>query len=146
MSSEPACTPAGRISRAIVVQVVVVSCVALVQLVLAVAGIVEGRLGVGWAVGGALGGLAVGLVASRMKRMEWNERAGQVVSRIDWLGGVILVCFVAAQVWRNGVLGHWAEGVGLTTLGLCVSAGTLAGQAIGTRRAVRAVLPDARPS
>ena len=36
-------------------------------------------------------------------------------------------------------LGHWAEGVTLTTLGLCVSAGTLLGQVVGTRRQVHKV-------
>lgn len=129
------------VSRAIVVQIVVVSVVALVVLVLAVTGVVDGDLGLGWAVGGLLGGAVIGVVASRMKLMQWDERAGQVVAKTDWLGGVILVCFLVAQLTRTWVLGHWAEGVALTTLGLCVSAGTFAGQVLGTRWAVRAVRP-----
>jgi hypothetical protein len=131
------------ISRAIVIQVVVVSVLALVVLVLAATGVVAGDLGLGWALGGLLGGAVVGVVASRMKLMRWDERAGQVVSKIDWLGGVILVGFVVAQLTRSWVLGHWAEGVALTTLGLCVTAGTLAGQVLGTRWAVRAARPPA---
>ena len=86
-----------------------------------------------------LGGAVVGVVASRMTRMQWDERTAQVISKIDWVGAVILVCFLVAQLTRSWVLGHWVEGVALTTLGLCVTAGTLAGQVLGTRRAVRAV-------
>jgi drug/metabolite transporter (DMT)-like permease len=127
------------VSRAIVIQVVVVSVLALVVLAVAVTRLVQGTLGLGWAVGGLLGGAVVGVVASRMKRMKWDERTGRAISKIDWLGGVILVCFLVAQLARSWVLGHWAEGVALTTLGLCVTAGTLAGQVLGTRRAVRAV-------
>ena len=126
------------VSRAIVIQVVVASALALVVLVLVVAALVEGTLGPGWAVGGLVGGAVVGVVASRMKRMRWDERTGQVISAIDWLGGVILVCCLVAQLTRSWVLGHWADGVALTTLGLCVTAGTLAGQVLGTRHAVRA--------
>ena len=131
------------ISRAIVIQIAVVSVVALVVLVLAVTGVVAGDLGPGWAVGGLLGGAVVGLVASRVKHLRWDERVGQVISTIDWLGGVILVCFLVAQLTRSWVLGHWVEGVALTTLGLCVTAGTLAGQVLGTRWAVRAARPPA---
>ena len=132
-----------RVSRPIVIQVVVVSVIALVELVLAVTGVVAGDIGLGWAVGGLLGGAVVGVVASRMKRAQWDERTGQIVSKIDWVGGVILVGFLVAQLTRSWVLGHWVEGVALTTLGLCVTAGTLAGQVFGTRWAVRAARPPA---
>ena len=130
------------VSRAIVVQVAMVAVVALVVLVLAALHLADGGLGPGWAVGGLLGGLAVGLVASRSKRMEWDERTGTVVSRTDWIGSVILLCFIAAQVARGSLLDHWAEGVALTTLGLCVTAGTLIGQVLGTRNRVRAARPE----
>jgi hypothetical protein len=132
-----------KVSRPIVIQVVVVAVIALVELVLAVTGVVAGDIGLGWAVGGLLGGAVVGVVASRRKRAQWDERTGQVVSKIDWLGGVILVGFLVAQLSRSWVLGHWVEGVALTTLGLCVTEGTLAGQVLGTGRAVRAVRPPA---
>jgi hypothetical protein len=131
------------VSRPIVIQIVVVSVVALVVLVLAAGDVVAGDLGPGWAVGGLLGGAVVGVVASRMQRMQWDERTDQVISKIDWLGGVILAGFLVAQLTRSWLLGHWAEGVALTTLGLCVTAGTLAGQVFGTRWAVRAARPPA---
>jgi hypothetical protein len=132
-------TPARRVSRAILVQAAVVAVVGLAVLVLAVLHLADGSLGLGWAAGGLLGGLVVGVVANRSKRMVWDERTDTVVSRTDWIGGVILGCFVAAQLLRGWVLGHWAEGVALTTLGLCATAETLIGQVLGTRRRVHAV-------
>ena len=132
-----------RITRPIVIQIVVVSVIALVVLVLASTGVVAGDIGLGWAVGGLLGGAVVGVVASRVKRAQWDARTDQIISKIDWLGGVILVGFIVAQLTRSWVLGHWVEGVALTSLGLCVTAGTRAGQVLGTRRAVRAVRPPA---
>jgi hypothetical protein len=136
--------PARRlpVSRAIAVQVVVVAVVAVVVLVLAVLHLADGGLGLGWAVGGLFGGLVVGLVASRSKRIVCDEGTDTVVSRTGWIGAVILGCFVVAQLVRGWILGHWVDGVGLTTLGLCVTAGTLIGQVVGTRRRVRAARPE----
>lgn len=136
--------PARRlpVSRAIAVQVVVVAVVAVVVLVLAVLHLADGGLGLGWAVGGLFGGLVVGLVASRSKRIVWDEGTDTVVSRTGWIGAVILGCFVVAQLVRGWILGHWVDGVGLTTLGLCVTAGTLIAQVVGTRRRVRAARPE----
>ncbi|MGQ0575597.1 MAG: hypothetical protein ACT4RN_15555 [Pseudonocardia sp.] len=132
------------VSRAIVVQIVVVTVIAVVLLVLTLTRIADGSLGLGWAAGGLLAGAAVGVVASRIKRMEWDG-AGVVVSRIDWVGAVILACFVVAQLARGWLLGHWAEGAALTTLGLCVTVGTLLGQVVGTRGGVRATLRSRDP-
>ena len=140
------------VSRAIVVQLVLVAVVGLVVLVLAALHVSDGSLGLGWAFGGLLGGLVVGVVASRSKRIEWDDKGSRVTSRMDWIGAIILLGFILAQITRGWLLGHWAEGVALTTLGLCVSAGTLLGQVVGTRRRVRKVRiahdPDAggRPS
>jgi hypothetical protein len=134
------------VSRAVIVQVVIVAAVAAVVAVLAALDVVDGTLGLGWAIGGLLGGAAVGVVASRMKRTEWDGVVGVVVSRSDWIGTVILAGFVVAQLARGWVLGHWAEGAALTTLGLCVTAGTLAGRALGTWAAVRAALRDPAPA
>lgn len=125
------------VSRAIIIQSVLVAAVGLVVLVLALLRVVDGSLGLGWAFGGLLGGLVVGIVASRSKRIEWDDSGSRVTSRMDWIGAMILLGFILAQITRRWLLGHWAEGVALTTLGLCVSAGTLLGQVLGIRRRVR---------
>jgi hypothetical protein len=59
-----------------------------------------------------------------------------------WIGAVILVRFVVGNLVREWVLGHWVDGAALTTLGMCVTAGVLTGEVIGTRRRVRSVLAD----
>jgi hypothetical protein len=130
------------ISKSILVQVAILAVLAITVLVLAGLDLVDGTLGLGWAAGGLLAGVAVGIVASRIKRMDWDGPTGRVVAHIDWIGAVILVCFVVGNLAREWVLGHWVEGAALTTLGMCVTAGVLSGEVIGTRRRVRSVLAD----
>lgn len=130
------------ISKSILVQVAVLAVLAVVVLVLAGLDLVDGTLGLGWAAGGLLAGFAVGLFASRMKRVDWDGATGRVVAHIDWIGAVVLACFVVGNLVRDWVLGHWVEGAALTTLGMCVTAGVLTGEVVGTRMRVRSVLPD----
>jgi hypothetical protein len=130
------------ISKSILVQVAVLAVVAVVVLVLAGLDLVDGALGLGWAAGGLLAGLAVGVFASRIRRVDRDGATGRVVAHIDWIGVVVLACFVVGNLVRDWVLGHWVEGAALTTLGMCVTAGVLSGEVIGTRLRVRAVLAD----
>ena len=130
------------ISKSILVQVAMLAVLAVVVLVLAGLDLVDGTLGLGWAAGGLFAGFAIGIFASRIRRMEWDGTAGRVIAHIDWIGAVILVCFVVGNLLREWVLGHWVDGAALTTLGMCVTAGVLTGEVIGTRRRVRSVLAD----
>ena len=141
MSSAPRDRGTTVVSKAIVVQVVVLAALAIGELVLAVLDLVDGTLGLGWAGGGLVVGLAVGIVASRIKRLDWDGHTGRVIARIDWIGAVILMCFLVGNIARERALSHWVDGgAALTTMGICVTTGTLAGQVIGTRRRVRSVL------
>jgi hypothetical protein len=92
------------------------------------------------AAGGLLGGAVLGVVASRIRRIEWDDQASHVVAKLDAIGAVILVGYIAVMLARDSVLAHWAEGPALAALGLSVTAGTLAGQVLGTRRGVHKVL------
>jgi len=144
------------IDRRIVNKVLIMGGIALIMLVFVVVDVAQGTLGLGWAVGGLLAGVAVGVVASRSQRIQWDEQTDHVVARLDWIGAVILAGYIASTLARDWVLGHWAQGPALAALGLSVTAGALAGQALGTRYGVRAVLrtvgvgavadPDAAPA
>ena len=54
--------------------------------------VLSGTFSVAWALGGILIGLGVGTLATRMYRLSWDEDTSHVISRIDWIGGIILIC------------------------------------------------------
>jgi hypothetical protein len=91
-------------------------------------------------VAGFAGGVPVGLLAARVHRFSWDTPTARVVARVDRAGLVILACVVVASLARDWLFAHWATGALLAALGLWVSAGTLTGRVLGTRRGVVAVL------
>lgn len=128
------------VDRSIRTQLLILTVIDLVMLGILAVDIAGGTLGLAAGVAGLLGGVALGVVASRIRRIEWDETASHVVAKLDAIGAIILVGYLGAMLARDWVLGHWAEGPALAALGLSVTAGTLAGRVLGTRRGVHKVL------
>jgi hypothetical protein len=81
-------------------------------------------------------GLAVGAVASRMFRLSWDAVSGRVVGRLDAVGVVVLVLYVAFSIFRGRLVGLWFDAPVVGVAGLAVLAGVMAGQVLATRRGV----------
>jgi hypothetical protein len=82
------------------------------------------------------GGVVVGLGVSRMFRIGWDEVSERVVGRIDIVGAVILVCYIAFSIFRSRLVGLWVEAPVVGVASLAVLGGVMAGQAVGTRQGV----------
>lgn len=137
--------PEGRIDRRLRLRLRLYALLALVLLVIAVVEVARGQIGAPLAALGLLGGLAVGVVASRMVRIAWDEEAGAVIGRIDWIGAAVLVVYLAFSVLRTWLLGHWVAGAALGALSLDVATGVMLGRVLGTGRGVRRVLGSLPP-
>lgn len=85
-------------------------------------------------------GLLVGVVASRMYAMSWDEGSGTVVGRIDVIGAVVLFGYILVSVFRSQLVGTWLPSTVAAVAGLAVLAGIMAGQAVGTGGGVLRIL------
>lgn len=92
---------------------------------------------------GLVGGLAVGVVVSRMYRLDWNESATQVVSRIDKIGALVLGLYLLFAISRSWLRGHWVHAPALGPVSLSVVAGIMLGRVVGMSHGIRVVLRDA---
>lgn len=81
-------------------------------------------------------GLVVGAIASRMFRLSWDADSGRVVGRIDTVGVVVLVLYLAFSIFRGRLVGLWFEAPVVGVASLAVLAGVMAGQVLTTRRGV----------
>jgi hypothetical protein len=141
--SGPAPRPCWRdepVHRRIRGQGLIMAVIGLVVLGLAVTDLARGMIGPLGAAVGFVGGALVGVIAARVNRFSWDAGSRRVVARIDRLGLAILVAMVLAHLSRDWLLGHWIHGALLTALGVWISAGTLIGRVLGTRRGVATVL------
>ena len=139
-STEPTGARPAPVHRRIRVQQLIGVVIGLVVLGLAVVDLAQGTIGPVGAMAGLAGGAVVGVLAARINRLVWDAESARVDARIDRIGLAILAAMVVARLSRDWLLGHWAAGALLTALGLWITAGTLAGRVLATRRAVVAVL------
>lgn len=95
-------------------------------------------------VGGcAVVGVVVGVVASRIYRLSWDATAARVVGRVDVVGGILLVAYIALAVFRNRLVGFWVPGPVAGAAGFAALAGIMAGQVVGTVLGIGHHLPPA---
>ena len=100
----------------------------------------QNTLAILWAAAGILFGFGGGLVASRIFRLKWNEETSRVIAQIDWIGGVILVLYLAFRLLLRWLSGNWLHGVALSTFFLSVSAGSMLGRLTGLGFSIRKIL------
>jgi hypothetical protein len=79
----------------------ILTVIALAMLGMLVADVAQGTLGVAWAAAGLLAGAGLGVIASRTRRLEWDDQTSRVIARLDAIGAVILVGYIAAMLARD---------------------------------------------
>lgn len=130
-----------RIDRKIRLRVVVYLLIFLaMDVIVVVDGILIGSRSLVPVLTCAVGGVIVGVIASRMYSLSWDAVSTKVIGRLDTIGAVILVGYVLLAIFRSRLLDLWLDAPVLGVAGLAAVAGLMAGQVLGTRRGVRRVL------
>ncbi|MBP2706104.1 hypothetical protein JOL79_20045 [Microbispora sp. RL4-1S] len=57
--------------------------------------------------GGVAAGASVGVVASRMTRLEWVRLEQRVECRMDVVGVVVLLAYIVFSLFRSRIVGLW---------------------------------------
>lgn len=63
--------------------------------------IFQGTMSISLAAIGILLGSAVGVLSSRIFHLSWDHDGQHVVGKIDWIGGVVLVLYIALEIGRS---------------------------------------------
>ncbi|MBI5458110.1 hypothetical protein [Methanobacterium sp.] len=114
--------------------------VMVIMLVVIIFEVLQGAFSIAWAVGGILIGLGIGTLVSRMYRLSWDEDTSQVISRIDWIGAIILVCYLTFVFTRTHYLSYWVHGTPLLGLVFSLTAGTMLGRVLSTEHGIKRIL------
>ncbi|MDH4198787.1 MAG: hypothetical protein OEV66_00250 [Spirochaetia bacterium] len=89
---------------------------------------------------GLCAGTIIGLVAGRMFKMSWDEETEKVVSRLDRIGVIFLVLYIAIEIGRKWVFGYWMHGAKLNAFGLIFLGGLLLGRLLTMMKNIKKVL------
>jgi hypothetical protein len=95
-----------------------------------------------FAIAGIFLGLFLGIISARMYRLSWSKDAKKIVSRLDTVGIVILVCYMAFVIVRSKLIGYFVAAPMVGAVGFSITAGIMIGRLIGTRNAIMEILKD----
>jgi hypothetical protein len=102
--------------------------------------VLTGTFSISWALGGILIGLGIGTLVSRMYHLSWDEETSNVIGQIDWIGGIILICYLIFVFTRAHYLSYWVQGPPLMGLVFSLTAGTMLGRVMSTERGIKRIL------
>ena len=102
--------------------------------------VLEGRFGIASVLIGVLIGLVIGIIISREYYLSWDEETNSVISHIDWIGAVLLVCYLLFVFTKSYFLGFYVQGAALFAIVLGITAATMLGRIVGTRRGINKLL------
>lgn len=102
--------------------------------------VLEGRFGIASVLIGVLIGLVIGIIISREYHLSWDEETNSVIGHIDWIGAVLLVCYLIFVFTKSYFLGFYVQGAALFAIVLGITAATMLGRIVGTRRGINKLL------
>jgi hypothetical protein len=85
-------------------------------------------------------GILMGVVFNRRKKIFWEEETSRVIARMDRIGIVLLIIYIAYVIFRHEWLAHLFYGHQLTALSFTLTAGTMTGRVLSMRTQIRQVL------
>lgn len=109
------------VSRRLLMQLRIFGLIFLVMLGLLAYDMAKGLVSLPVGLGGLMLGLLIGVIVSRMYRLSYDEEQQQVAGRIDWVGGAILLLYIAFAIFRNQLFAPFVEAAQLAGFGLGVS-------------------------
>jgi hypothetical protein len=87
-------------------------------------------------------GVGVGIIASRMYHLSWDDETHKVVSNMDRLGAIIFIFYMIFMISRSIVVGYWAEGTTYMGIIISITAGVTFGRISGTKHTLTRIKSD----
>ena len=91
---------------------------------------------------GLMLGVFVGVIAARMFLLSWHKDAKKVISRLDFVGGAILVIYIIIAIFRGRIIGHFVQGSYVTGTSISVVTGIMIGRVFGTGNKIVSILKE----
>lgn len=104
--------------------------------------VLTGKVNPSFALVGILLGVVIGVVAARIFLISWHKDAKKVISRLDVIGGAILVLYIVFAVFRGKIIGNFVQGNQVTGVSLAVVAGMMIGRVFGTGHQIVTILKE----
>jgi hypothetical protein len=93
-------------------------------------------------IGAIMMGMLLGGVFVRRKKIYWEEETSRVIARMDRIGVILLILYIAIAVLRHFLVDHWFHGKQVIGFSFSVAAGTMLGRVLSMRSQIRQILKE----
>lgn len=131
-----------HIHRRILYQLAIFPLAAIGIVVSVVLDAMAGQVGVLPLLVAAIAGLAIGYVVGRMFLITWHEDTRKVIMRMDKMGILLLVAYIAFRMASATLLGDYFSGAALSAISFAVLDGILVGRFVSIWRSVVRILRE----
>ncbi len=87
-------------------------------------------------------GLIIGLSVSRIFVISWDGKAGQVISKFDTVGIILLVMYIVFEIFRTKIVGYFVNRHSVFAVSFAILAGIMYGRFLGIRGKIRQIFEE----
>jgi Kef-type K+ transport system membrane component KefB len=116
--------------------------VSLAIIAISVLHVIQDRASLSLAIIGLIAGIGVGAIVSRMHKISWDKNVSQVISKLDAVGAVFLLAYVAFEIFRDRIVEYFVAGPSVVAVSFAVLAGIMIGRILGIRGKIWKVLKE----
>lgn len=102
----------------------------------------SGHLQIFLALIGLLIGIILGVITARMFILSWDNDAKKVISKLDYVGGIILIVYIIFSFFRNTLIGNFVQANYVTGTSIAIATGVMIGRVFGTGRKIVSLLRE----
>jgi hypothetical protein len=133
-----------RVSPKIRLQTRLFFLIAAGMLVTLIVRVAQGEISVPWALASLVAGGVIGRLAGRSSLLSWDTDTSTIVSRMDLLGGIILLLYLGFVFGKGRIVGHWIHDAHLVAaIGFGLTAGAMITRVAGTVSQIRELFRQA---
>lgn len=91
---------------------------------------------------GLIVGISIGALFTRIYKISWDNKGGNVIQRMDIFGGVLIILYIAFDLSREHLVELFIHGGSVASVSLALLAGALFGRVLGSGRVIGKILHD----
>lgn len=91
---------------------------------------------------GLIVGIVVGKAFTRIYKITWDDEGGNVIQRMDILGIVLIIFYIAFDLSREHLVEIFIHGGSVASVSLALLSGALYGRVLGSVGVIRRVIRD----
>jgi len=104
--------------------------------------VITSRINILFVIIGIIIGVGIGIIVGRMFSIEWHVEESKVISRLDLIGGIILIVYIVLSIFRHWIFAHWFTGAILSAFTISFAEGVMIGRILSLRFFIKKVLTE----